>query len=609
MNDEVKKGGISVQTEHIFPVIKRWLYSDKEIFLRELVSNACDAITKQKRLISLGEIPDQEEAFHIDVILDEKAKTLTVQDNGIGMTEDEVEKFINQIALSGALDFIQKYENESGDSGHNGIIGHFGLGFYSAFMVAEKVEIKTKSFCAEEQGVHWIGSDEGAYEMKPLDKKFRGTEVVLHISEDEKSFLQYGNARGVLQKYCAFMPEEIYLYTVEEGKKEDAKPVNDTHPLWLKTPSDITEEEYQEFYKNVFSDFREPLFHIQINADYPLNFKGILYFPRLAHEYENLEGKVKLFYNQVFVADNIKEVIPEYLLLLKGVLDCPELPLNVSRSYLQSNGYVEKISAHISKKISDKLISFFRNERSVYEGMWDDIRPFVQLGCMRDKKFMDRMKDAIVFRATDESYLTIKEYLEDKTQGTIYYVNDSKSQVSYIRMFQNQGKKVIVMESLMDSQFINFLEEQYNDLHFVRVDSALDDVLKEGDSEQDEELIQLFKEALGDPCPDIKVTALKDEKIPAIVTKSEQERRFADMMKVYQARTGNDVPPLSDLEALVLNEKSPIIQKIKSLEEKEMAKKLAHHVYMLALLASRPLKDKELETLLTQSVDFLEKIQ
>jgi molecular chaperone HtpG len=285
------------------------------------------------------------------------------------------------------------------------------------------------------------------------------------------------------------------------------------------------------------------------------------------------------------------------------------LPLNVSRSYLQSNGYVEKISAHISKKISDKLISFFRNERSVYEGMWDDIRPFVQLGCMRDKKFMDRMKDAIVFRATDESYLTIKEYLEDKTQGTIYYVNDSKSQVSYIRMFQNQGKKVIVMESLMDSQFINFLEEQYNDLHFVRVDSALDDVLKEGDSEQDEELIQLFKEALGDPCPDIKVTALKDEKIPAIVTKSEQERRFADMMKVYQARTGNDVPPLSDLEALVLNEKSPIIQKIKSLEEKEMAKKLAHHVYMLALLASRPLKDKELETLLTQSVDFLEKIQ
>ncbi len=607
MSTETKKGAFSVQTENIFPVIKRWLYSEKDIFLRELVSNACDAITKQRRLISLGQIPDTEDAFAIRVTVDEKAKTLSICDNGIGMTEEEVDKFINQIALSGAVDFLQKYEGQEGESTKSGIIGHFGLGFYSAFMVADKVEIITKSFVEDAPAVHWTGSDEGDYEMTASTRASRGTDIILHICDDEKEYLNFATVQSVIQKYCAFMPEEIYLVNADaEKKNEEEKPINDTHPLWLKRPADVSEEEYKEFYHNVFFDMKEPLFHVHINAEYPLNFKGILYFPRLSHEYESLEGQVKLFYNQVFVADNIKEVIPEYLLLLKGVLDCPELPLNVSRSYLQTNGYVEKISAHISKKISDKLLSLFKNERATYESFWNDIRPFVQYGCMRDKKFMDRLKDALVFRTTDGECLTLKEYLGDQTSGTVYYVNDEKTQISYVRMFKNQGKKVVVMESIMDGQFINFLEDQNKDVHFVRVDGATDDVLKEGDAEPDEELTNLFKDAIGEKCPDIKLAQLKEEKTPALITKSEQERRFADMMKVYQARNGADIPMMPEAEALVLNVKSPLIQKVRIMQDKDRAKKIARHIYSLALLASRPLRDNELETLLCDSVELME---
>lgn len=609
MNPETKKGAFSVQTENIFPVIKRWLYSEKDIFLRELVSNANDAITKQKRLISLGQIPDTEDAFSIRVTVDEKAKTLTVSDNGIGMTEEEVDKFINQIALSGAVDFIQKYENESGEEAKNGIIGHFGLGFYSAFMVADKVEIITKSFVEGASAVHWVGNDEGEYEMTPADRTTRGTDIILHINADEQDFVTFSSVESILHKYCAFMPEEIYLVNADEKAKEgEEKPLNDTHPLWLNRPSEISEEEYKEFYHNVFFDTKDPLFHVHINAEYPLNFKGILYFPRLSHEYESLEGQVKLYYNQVFVADNIKEVIPEYLLLLKGVLDCPELPLNVSRSYLQTNGYVSKISAHISKKISDKLLSLFKNERASYESFWGDIRPFVQYGCMRDQKFWDRMKEALIFRTTENEFLTVKEYLGEDAKGTVYYVNDEKAQIRYVSMFKNQGKKVVVLESVMDSQFISFMEDNNPDVHFVRVDGAMDDVLKEGDAEQDEKLTTLFKEAIGETCPEITLSLLKDETTPAIITKSEQERRFADMMKVYQSRHGSDLPPIPEKETLVLNAKSPLIQKIRTMEDGVRAKFFARHIYSLALLASRPLRDKELEILLHDSVELMESI-
>ena len=404
--EKITRGGISVQTEHIFPVIKKWLYSDKEIFLREIVSNACDAVTKMKRLVGLGKAQSDGD-YRIDVKIDPAAKTLTVSDNGIGMSAEEVKKYICQIALSGALEFIEKYEGEN--SKGDGIIGHFGLGFYSAFMVSERVDVFTKSFDGS-KAVDWSCTEGGDYELTDGDRAERGTDVVMHITDDEKEFLNKTRIEGLLKKYCSFMPVEIYLEEVGEekkdaedkdGKNQGPKPVNDTSPLWLKNPSECTEEEYKKFYHDVFSDFNDPLFYVHINADFPLNFRGILYFPKLRHEFANMEGEVKLYYNQVFVADNIKEVVPEYLMLLKGVLDCPELPLNVSRSYLQNSGYVAKITSHIVKKVCDKLNALFNNDRKTFEGFWDDVKPFVEYGCMKDRKFFDRTKGLIIYKTTD----------------------------------------------------------------------------------------------------------------------------------------------------------------------------------------------------------------
>ena len=506
MESSVNKrtGGISVETEHIFPIIKKWLYSEKDIFLREIVSNATDAITKLKRLSSLGQYDADDTPYRIDVLLDKDAKTLTVSDNGIGMTEAEVERYISSIALSGALEFIEKYESSTeGESGvnKNGIIGHFGLGFYSAFMVSETVEIRTKSF-TNAPAVHWVCNDAGSYEISDCDKETRGTEVIMHIMDGEEEYLDIGKIRSMLNKYCAFMPVEIYMTDLSESdqaneeendentEKKSEKPINDTAPLWQNLPSDCTDEEYAEFYRTVFHDYKEPLFQIHINADYPLNFKGILYFPRFGNEYESIEGQIKLYYNQVFVADNIKEIIPDYLLMLKGVLDCPELPLNVSRSYLQNNTYVRKVSAHIVKKVADKLNSLSQNDRENYEKVWDNIRAFVEYACMKDRKFYDRVKKSILLRLTDGSYVTLSEYLEaakEKNENTVYYATDTALQAQYIRMFRDEGIRIAVFPQLIDTQFATLLESYNDGVKFVRVDAGVASSMK-NDGEIEEKL-------------------------------------------------------------------------------------------------------------------------
>lgn len=630
-----KKGDISVDTAHIFPIIKKWLYSDKEIFLRELVSNACDAITKQKRLCSLGEIAQDEAPYRIDVTVDPVLGTLTVADNGIGMNDEEIDKYINQIALSGAVDFIEKYEGAGDDAQANGIIGHFGLGFYSAFMIADRVEIKSKTFRDGEAAVHWKGNDDCEFEMSPLpEKTARGTEIILFVNDDEKEFLNGGKVKSVLDKYCAFMPYDIFFHDLGEEKKEEevkegeeaAKeaPVNDKEPLWQKKPSDCTPEEYNEFYKKVFHDYKDPLFYIHINAEYPLNFKGILYFPKIAHEYDNMEGQVKLFYNQVFVADNIKEVIPEYMLLLKGVLDCPELPLNVSRSYLQTNGYVNKISQHIVKKIGDKLNSLFNLERETYEGFWDDIKPFVEYGCLRDEKFFDRVKDIALFKTTEGNYVTVKEYAEgEHFDKTIYYTDDATRQSRYISMFKNEGLTVVVLDKLIDQNFISMLEhklsetEEYKELKFVRVDSGLSGKLKKEDSvevgeEKQKALTELFRRAIGaDDKFKLSCEHLKDHDLPAILNISEQSRRFADMMKMYGGGAGMPMAMPVE-ETLVLNLTNPLVEKISAkLEtspEDELNTALAKQVYMLALVAQRQLTAEELQNFISDSVSLYDKL-
>lgn len=610
----MEKGGISVQTEHIFPIIKRWLYSDKEIFLRELVSNASDAITKYRRLVSLNEAADDGCEPRIDVIIDKENKTLTVKDNGIGMSADEIKKYINQIALSGALEFIQKYDDEKNDSG---IIGHFGLGFYSAFMVADIVDINTKSFVEGEKAAFWTCNEAGEFSMGDGDKTDRGTEVILHVNDDEAEFLDAAKLKGILTKYCSFMPIEIYFTEVgkepeknEDGTEKEPQPINDTTPLWQKAPSECNEDDYKEFYKKLFNDFREPLFQVHINADYPLNFKGIIYFPRLVHEYENLEGQIKLYYNQVFVADNIKEVIPEYLMMLKGVLDCPELPLNVSRSYLQNNGYVSKISAHIIKKIADKLTSLFNNERENYESFWDDIKPFIEYGCMKDKKFYDRVKDIVLFKTSEGKYITRAEYAEGKVKDKIYYATDKVQQNRYIELLKSQDITVVMLDAMIDQQFITFLEKEA-EIKFVRVDSDVDDALKsDGDIVENEVLKDFFKEALDKSDMEVKCEMLKDQSISAVITLSEQQRRFADMMRMYsRAGNGIEMPPMPTDEKLVLNMASPLIKKIEAMlsdaDQKEKAKKLAKQVYMLAAISQRSLSVEEMNDFISVSQDIL----
>lgn len=607
MNEQKKTGGISVETANIFPVIKRWLYSEKDIFLREIVSNATDAITKLKRLQSLGQASVSDDNYRIDVELDKEGKTITVKDNGIGMSEAELERYICQIALSGALEFIEKYEGESNAS--DGIIGHFGLGFYSAFMVSGTVEIYTKSY-TDAPAVHWTCNDNGEYEMEPCKLENRGTSIVMHISSEGEEYLDANKLRGMLDKYCSFMPVEIYFKDVAD-KEATEEALNDTTPLWLKSPSECTEEEYGELYKKLFHDFKEPLFHIHIDADYPLFFKGILYFPKISNEYDSLEGQVKLYYNQVFVSDNIKEVIPDYMIMLKGVLDCPELPLNVSRSYLQTNTYVSKVSAHIVKRVADKLTSMYYDDREGFEKIWEDVKIFVEYACLRDKKFYDKVKDSLLLKLTDEKYVSVNEYLENArstNENTVYYTTDKALQAQYISLFEAQNIKVACLDHQLDTQFISMLEQNLENVKFIRVDSDVASALKT-DSEVSEnaEISELFKAASGNERLQVKFEALKNTDIPAILNISEETRRFEDMMRMY----GGNVPTgMNNGETLIVNNSSPLILRLSALlgEDADSAKKMASYIYKLSVLSQRKLSAEEMQAFLADSFELLGRI-
>lgn len=597
MQSETKKGGISVETEHIFPIIKKWLYSDKDIFLREIVSNACDAVTKLRRLTSLGQIEAPEGDYRITVKLNKEERTVTVSDNGIGMTEEELDKYLCKIALSGALDFIKQYE---GEESNNGIIGHFGLGFYSAFMVAESVTVSSRSYTGA-PAVLWECGENGEYTLSASDKDGRGTDVILHISENESEYLSENKLKGILDQYCSFMPVEIYFEIEGEEKKDESKPINDTCPLWMKNPSDCTEEEYNEFYRKVFHDYREPLFHIHINADYPLNFKGILFFPKIGSEYESLEGQVKLYYNQVFVADNIKEVIPEFLLMLRGVIDCPELPLNVSRSYLQNSAYVEKMSKHIVKKVADKLNSLFNTEREKYESLWPDIKIFVEYGSLKEKKFYDRVKNSVIYPLTTDKTVTLDEYLEnakEKHENTVYYTTDKVSQAQYVSMLENEGIEIAHLDRGLDNQFISMVEQDRG-VKFLRVDAGVADALKgEEDKYESKVLTDLFTKAGGEKLK-VRFEALKDPSVPAILTVSEEDRRFGEMMRLYGM---NDNMPQPESE-LILNSSSEALRLLEKKAETDPdgAQSTAKQIYMLASLSQRRLSAEELKEFLSLS--------
>ena len=607
--EETKKGGISVETEHIFPIIKKWLYSEKEIFLREVVSNASDAITKLRRLASLGKYESDGTPYRIDVSFSKALKTLTVTDNGIGMTEEELERYLCNMALSGALEFIEKYEGEKETEG-SGIIGHFGLGFYSTFMVADTVEVVTASYEGT-PAVHFTCSEDGSYEIEGAAEHARGTSVIMHINEDSEEYLNEAKLRDILEKYCAFMPAEIYL--TDEDKEEEAPkecekettpaPVNDVTPLWQRPASEITDEEYNQFYTKVFREYGEPLFHMHLNADYPLCFKGILYFPKLKENYESLEGKVKLFYNQVFVAENIKEVLPEYLLMLRGVLDCPELPLNVSRSYLQNSTYVGKLSRYIAKKVADKLAKMCKNEREKYEGMWKDVKTFAEYASVCEKSFYDGAKDGLLLTLSDGKRLTVSEAVEAAGEKkTLYYTTDAVLQAQYISLYTKQNTRVFVSDTLLDERFFQTLE-QYEGVKFVRVDAGID-ALKEGDEapENDERLATLFAAIEKDgKALTVKQERFADASVPAVLNVSEESRRMEEMMRMYAP----DMPAMPSEATLILNVSSPIVKGLAEGRFGDKAEQIAKYVYSLALLSHRPLDAREMESFLTDSYDLL----
>ena len=610
-------GDISVETAHIFPIIKKWLYSEKDIFLREIVSNAQDAITKHKRLVSLGQTEDDETAYRITVTLDKTDKTLSVSDNGIGMSEDELLRYLGNIALSGALEFIQKYEGENAEDNKNGIIGHFGLGFYSAFMVADTVEVITKSY-TDTPAVRWVCKADGSYELSTAERDSKGTTVILHVTDEEAAYLDAFKIRDMLDKYCSFMPTEIYFEDASAEDKDDGaeaseeKPVNDTFPLWQKLPSECTPEEYKDFYRKVFRDFREPLFWIHINADYPLNFKGILYFPKLNNQYESIEGQVKLYYNQVFVADNIKEVIPEYLLMLRGVLDCPQLPLNVSRSYLQNNTYVAKVAAHIVKKVADKLNALCENERETYEGVWDSIRPFVEYACMRDRKFYDRAKDSVLLHLTNGSYVTVAAYLEsakEKHENTVYYTTDREQQARYVSLFEDQGISIAIMEQLIDTQFVQMLESYDQTVKYLRIDADVATALTEenDDTTDNEVLTALFRKVSGKEDLEVKYRSFKDATLPAVLTVSEESRRMEEMMKMYAMQSGGEAPDFPIAYNMTVNNASPLIARLNTLasDEPTKAEMMASMIYRLSMLSQRKLSAEELSAFLSECFALL----
>lgn len=617
-----QQGNISIHAQNIMPIIKRWLYSDKDIFIREMVSNGCDAITKQKMLS-----PGVEEDWRVTVTLDAEKGELTFSDNGIGMTAEEVEKYINQVAFSGAEEFLKNYEGDE----KGGIIGHFGLGFYSAFMVADRVTIETLSGTEGASPVRWTSEDGMVFTMEDGSRTRRGTDVILHISEEEKEFLEEYLVREVLKRYCGFMATPVYFDVVkkeepakegQEGEKaaENKEPkgpelINDTPALWLKAPKDCTDEEYKKFYRDVFHTFDDPLFYVHLNVDYPFNLKGILYFPKLTNDFGTREGEIKLFSGQVFVADNIKEVIPEFLMLLKGVIDCPDLPLNVSRSFLQNDGYVKKLSAYITRKVADKLTGLFNSERDNYQKYWDDIHPFVKYGCMRDAKFFDQVKDTLLYKTTRGEYLTLQEYLsknEGKLGGKkVIYTNDPTRQSASVAMYDAEGIDVVVMDALIDLNFLSFMEYSsgVEGLTFARVDADSQTFQKEmtedekKQSEEDEKkLADVLHKATGKEDLTVKLASLKDESLPAMLTQEEQGRRFSEMSRIY----GQNFK-LPETHTLVLNAANPVVKSLISGEADEETRGLiAAQLYDLARMSTRPLEKEEVTAFLSRSNKLLE---
>lgn len=612
------KGNISVNSENIFPIIKKWLYSDKDIFLRELVSNGCDAITKLKKLSNIGEAKiGEDEKLFVEVTVDKEAKTITISDNGIGMTAEEIDKYITQIAFSGASDFLEKYKEENEKDG--GIIGHFGLGFYSAFMPSTSVQIESLSYKEGAKPARWFCDGSMEYEMTEGERTERGTAITLFIAEDSKEFLEEYTVRQVLNKYCAFLPVEVYLKTVkneeenkndEEKEPEELKPLNDTMPLWAKSPKDCTDEEYKAFYTKVFADFNEPLFWIHLNVDFPFNLKGILYFPKLNHEFATSEGQIKLYNNQVFVADNVKEVIPEFLMLLKGTIDCPDLPLNVSRSFLQNDGYVKKISAHITKKVADKLCEIFKKEREKYNQYWDDINMFIKYGCIRDEKFYEKVKDIMIYKDTDGNYVTLSEYIGDKENKTVYYVSDEAQQAQYVKMLKEQGIKAVYLPAMIDSHFISFIESKEEGVKFRRVDAGISDELTSEENISEEaagELCEKFKKNLSKDDLKVSVKALKDINVPAIMTLGEESRRMQEIYKSYGQQFAGMSGMFSDDYTLVINSQNGLIKKLDTMDE-DMQKLVCSHIYDMAMLCNKPLDAKAMTEFVARSNTILEKL-
>lgn len=610
-------GTVSIHAENIMPVIKQWLYSDKDIFVREVVSNACDAISKHRRLVASGEAEKDENPYRIDVIVDKAAGTLTFTDNGIGMTADEVEKYIAQVAFSGASDFIQKYAKD-GETEDTKIIGHFGLGFYSVFMVSKKVVIDTKSYTGA-PAVRWTSEDGMSYDMEESDRTERGTSITLYISDEDADFLNVWTVRATLEKHCAFMPAPIFLSEVPEPakdgeeapEKKEPEQVNDPNPLWMRKPTDCTDEDYKAFYHKVFHDYEDPLFWIHLNAEYPFNLKGILYFPRIKNELSASEGMVKLYNNQVFVADNIKEVIPEFLLLLKGVIDCPDLPLNVSRSFLQNDGYVRKMSAYITRKVADRLLSEFNNNREEYQRYWDDIHPFVKYGFMRDDKFYDRAKKALLFKTTAGTYLTLEEYHNRNADGdecTVYYTSDEKRQAQMIKLYTDQGKDVIILNTLIDTNFISFLEYAEHDqkITFRRVDAAADSLTEDGEVSEDDraKLETRFRAAMNDSEIAVTLKPFKSDDMIAMITVDEQNRRMSEM----SARWGGRDMNLPEKRTLVLNSKHPLIHWIESAPDGEETDSVCAQVADLAEMARQPLVAERMVEFLKRSNALLTKL-
>lgn len=611
-----ENGKISIHTENIFPIIKKWLYSDMDIFVRELVSNSCDAISKFKRLVSIGETATfGETSYKIEVVFNEEEKTIRFIDNGIGMTAEEVKKYINQVAFSGAEDFIAKYKDKMDEA--NQIIGHFGLGFYSAFMVSEKVQIDTLSYQPDAEPVRWVCSGGTEYEMSASDRMERGTTITLFLNEESLEFANEYKLREIINKHCNFLPIEIFLKNEKEveGEEAEVKPLNDTHPLWMKNPKDCTDEEYKEFYKKVFMDFNDPLFWIHLNVDYPFNLKGILYFPKLKNEFEYSEGQIKLYNNQVFVADNIKEVIPEFLLLLKGVIDCSDLPLNVSRSFLQKDKNVIKISNHISTKVADKLTQLFNYERENYNGFWNDINPFIKYGCLRDTSFYEKVKDIIIFKNLKNEFVTLKDYLEknkDKHEKKVFYVNDEQQQSQYMKMFKEHDLDAIFLTSSIDNHFISFLEMHMEGVKFNRIDSDLSETLKDANASTDETLVaklqDIFKTAIENDKIKIQVEAIRSTDLPAMILLSEQSRRMQEMSKMFGGGMEPSMFPAE--ETLIINSNNKLVNKLVSIGEdkKEEVDMICKHIYDLAMLSYKPLNTEEMAKFVARSNDMLLKV-